>query len=109
MLDKYTIINSKDLIQKMEQLMPTWEVIVHGRVQGVGFRWFARQCAWQCGISGYAKNLADGTVKIMASGGQGGFEAFCGLLRAGNRHARVSEMDIAEMKSAENYVDFDIR
>jgi acylphosphatase len=41
---------------------------VSGRVQGVGFRWWARSNALELGLVGFAENLADGRVKIVAEG-----------------------------------------
>ena len=43
-------------------------ITVHGRVQGVGFRWWAMGEARYLGLSGYAENLADGSVEIRAQG-----------------------------------------
>ena len=42
--------------------------IAHGRVQGVGFRDFACRIGESCRLSGYAKNLSDGTVEVVAEG-----------------------------------------
>jgi acylphosphatase len=42
---------------------------VEGRVQGVGFRWWVRANALELGLAGYAENLADGRVKVVAEGG----------------------------------------
>ena len=41
---------------------------VTGRVQGVGFRWWVRSTALELGLIGFAENLADGRVKIVAEG-----------------------------------------
>ena len=41
---------------------------VYGRVQGVGFRWFTRAAARSLQLSGYVRNLPDGTVEIEAAG-----------------------------------------
>jgi len=43
-------------------------VVVHGRVQGVGFRWFVRTEARRLGLAGWVRNLSDGTVEMRASG-----------------------------------------
>jgi acylphosphatase len=44
---------------------------VEGRVQGVGFRWWVRANALELGLAGYAENLADGRVKVVAEGDDG--------------------------------------
>jgi acylphosphatase len=43
---------------------------VNGRVQGVGFRWWVRATALELGLAGFAENLADGRVKIVAEGAE---------------------------------------
>jgi acylphosphatase len=45
---------------------------VEGRVQGVGFRWWVRSCALELGLAGYAENLVDGRVKVVAEGAEVG-------------------------------------
>jgi acylphosphatase len=63
-------------------------------VQGVGFRWFVARQARSLGLGGYARNLADGRVEVVASGA--GPEAIARLeesLRAGPSHARVDRLE----------------
>jgi acylphosphatase len=43
----------------------TW---VHGRVHGVGFRWWARARALELGLAGHARNVPDGRVEVVAQG-----------------------------------------
>lgn len=43
-------------------------VFVRGRVQGVGFRWWARARALELGLVGHARNMADGRVEVVAQG-----------------------------------------
>ena len=53
--------------------MPAWVRLtawVSGRVQGVGFRWWVRSNALELGLVGFAENLADGRVKVVAEGAE---------------------------------------
>ena len=52
------------------------EIKIFGKVQGVFFRSSARQKAGELGLSGFAENLADGSVEIEAEGGESGFPFF---------------------------------
>lgn len=89
--------------------MLSWEITVHGRVQGVGFRHFVYNCARSCSLKGYVKNQTDGTVFIIASGEKAGLETFCGFLRAGNRLSVVRQLDVSELTHGVEYNDFEIR
>ena len=53
---------------------------VHGQVQGVGFRWWTRARALELGLTGYAKNQADGRVLVVAQGPRRACEALLELL-----------------------------
>lgn len=54
---------------------------VHGSVQGVGFRWWTRSRALELGLAGWAKNLPDGRVEVVAEGTFAACEALIDLLR----------------------------
>jgi acylphosphatase len=54
---------------------------VSGRVQGVGFRWWARSQALAAGLDGWARNLPDGRVEIVAEGARGACEELLAALR----------------------------
>lgn len=56
---------------------------VHGRVQGVGFRWWTRRQALELGLSGYASNLADGRVEVVAEGPRADCDRLLKALRSG--------------------------
>lgn len=56
---------------------------VHGRVQGVGFRWWTRSRALELGLVGKASNLVDGRVEIVAEGPRARCERLLELLRSG--------------------------
>lgn len=63
--------------------------VISGRVQGVGFRFFAERWAHQLGIAGYVKNLWDGTVEVYAIGDSAALEALKVHLQEGPRSACV--------------------
>ncbi len=62
---------------------------VSGRVQGVGYRYFAQRIAIELGVHGWARNLEDGRVEVVAWGTSGQLEDFEGELRVGPLHADV--------------------
>lgn len=68
--------------------------LVRGRVQGVGFRAYVRRQAIDLGLDGYAENLADGRVEVVAEGERRELEHFLVLLRKGPPHAEVSDIEI---------------
>ncbi len=63
---------------------------VRGRVQGVGFRWFTRAKALEIGgLSGFALNLDDGRVQVVAEGRRADCEQLLDWLRNGDTPGRV--------------------
>jgi acylphosphatase len=66
--------------------------LVCGHVQGVGFRWWARQQARALEITGEVRNLEDGRVRVEAAGSEERLEAFAAALRSGPPGARVDEV-----------------
>ena len=69
---------------------------VSGRVQGVGFRMFAADCARREGLSGFVRNLADGAVEAVAEGDLDSVTRFEAALWRGPSHARVATVDVAD-------------
>jgi acylphosphatase len=69
---------------------------VGGRVQGVGYRYFAQQTANLLGLSGYARNLDDGRVEVYAAGSKAALDDFAGRLRQGPRWADVRAFEEQE-------------
>ena len=65
---------------------------VHGRVQGVGFRWWTRCRALELGLTGYAANLADGRVLVVAQGRREAGEKLLQLLEGGATPGRVDNV-----------------
>jgi acylphosphatase len=72
---------------------------VHGRVQGVGFRWWTRSRALELGLTGYAANQRDGRVLVVAQGPRESCEKLLELLRSGTTPGEVDDV-IAEWSSA---------
>jgi acylphosphatase len=56
--------------------MTTTRVIYSGRVQGVGFRFRTRHIAERYAVTGYVKNLPDGTVELLVQGEEGEIDRF---------------------------------
>ena len=84
-------------------------VLISGKVQGVGFRNFTQRNAKQLGINGYAKNLANGKVEVVAEGDKAQLDALVALLRRGPRYARVDSLEIDERPFTGEYQSFGIR
>jgi acylphosphatase len=70
--------------------------VISGRVQGVGFRYFAERRANQLGIVGYVKNCWDGSVEVYAVGDPLSLEEFRSHLAEGPRSARVTNIAESE-------------
>jgi len=70
--------------------------VVHGRVQGVGFRYFVQNEAIELGIDGYVKNRADGTVEVCASGTDKQIQNLRDRLQLGPRWSHVDRVDESE-------------
>jgi acylphosphatase len=62
---------------------------VSGRVQGVGFRWWTRARALELGLTGWAANLDDGRVEVVAEGPPAALDELLALLRSGAAPGRV--------------------
>lgn len=63
---------------------------VRGHVQGVGMRWWIRARALELGLSGWARNLEDGRVEVVAEGTHEAAAAFLTALRGGDTPGRVT-------------------
>jgi len=70
--------------------------LVQGRVQGVGFRYFAVRAARELGVSGWVRNLPDGTVETMAEGESAAVERYIERLRQGPVASRVDRVIVDE-------------
>ncbi len=83
--------------------------LVSGRVQGVGFRYFAQDAARREGLHGYATNQDDGTVEVTAEGEVEALERFERQLRQGPSRSRVEHVAIDEVSPDQGNTGFSIR
>jgi acylphosphatase len=65
---------------------------VRGRVQGVGFRWWVRSRALELGLVGWAENLADGRVKVVAEGSKDAGAQLLELLGSNDTPGQVADV-----------------
>lgn len=84
-------------------------VLISGKVQGVGFRNFTVRNARELGLSGYAKNLANGKVEIVAEGDKLQLNALIKAVRKGPRVSRVDTVDIKEQDFKGEFDSFVVR
>jgi len=72
----------------------TCRFLVSGVVQGVGFRWYVARHARALGLAGFARNLSDGRVEVVAAGADGAaLDRLEQLLRVGPAHAQVDRVE----------------
>lgn len=71
-------------------------VIVHGLVQGVSFRHYTRRRALELGVTGWVRNLPDGTVEGLLEGDSSAVQALVEWCRSGPDAAQVDRLDIRD-------------
>jgi acylphosphatase len=77
-------------------------VIVHGRVQGVGFRYAAQAEAERLGITGWVRNRRDGTVEADLNGSDSAIADMLAWLASGPPGARVTKVESTDAPAAED-------
>ena len=85
------------------------EVVVRGRVQGVGFRMFAADAATDRGLTGWVANEPDGSVRCVAEGPRADLEAFARDLAAGPYGATVGGLALTWSEALDAFDRFTIR
>lgn len=85
------------------------EVRVCGRVQGVFFRQFTKNTAQELGIVGYARNLPDSCVQVLAEGPKQSIDVFIQRLRVGPPLSRVDSLDVEWKQPSGEFTSFVIR
>jgi acylphosphatase len=66
--------------------------LIEGRVQGVGFRWFAQREAAELGLRGWVRNTEEGAVELVASGPENDLDQLRAALEQGPRGSRVDRI-----------------
>lgn len=82
--------------------------VVHGAVQGVGFRFFARREALSLGLYGYARNRSDGTVEVVVEGEHALLETYLERIHRGPAAAEVEWVDTTWSRANGAFTGFQI-
>lgn len=85
------------------------EIIISGRVQGVGYRYFVQLKAAEHQISGYVRNLPTGDVMVVAEGEQIDLETFVDHLKAGPTRAVVRKVTLSRSPYTGSYDGFIVK
>jgi acylphosphatase len=85
------------------------KAVVKGEVQGVGFRWAVQRQAGQLGLTGYAENLPDGSVRVEAEGDPDRLDELERFLHQGPRWAEVQSLDSQRVPATGEFHRFEAR
>lgn len=85
-----------------------FRAVVYGLVQGVNYRYFVQRHAESIGLTGYARNLDDGNVEVVAEGDKEKLAQLIAKLEAGPRAAHVERVEVEWLKYSGRYSSFDI-
>lgn len=85
------------------------QAAVHGRVQGVSFRYYTRRRAAELELSGYVRNTWDGSVEVVAEGERARLEDLLAFLWVGPRAAVVTGVDVQWVTPTNAFDRFEVR
>lgn len=83
--------------------------LIVGRVQGVGFRWFTWDAAVQEDLTGFVRNMPDGSVEAVVEGDRDALDRFEWRVSSGPRGARVDHVNRETGPASGRYKDFSIK
>ncbi|MBN1867963.1 acylphosphatase [Candidatus Sumerlaeota bacterium] len=89
--------------------MPRKRLVVSGRVQGVGFRFFTLEEAERLGVAGWVRNRSDGAVEIEAQAPEPTLDAFVRVIGEGPAFGRVRSIESTDLHEVEGDSEFRIR
>ncbi len=88
--------------------MTAAEITVTGTVQGVGYRWFCHRQATTLNLTGWVKNLSDGSVRLHVEGERTSIESLVPILRTGPASAEVDQVSIQWLNYSGKHHSFEI-
>jgi acylphosphatase len=94
---------------KNSQALVRLQAVVHGRVQGVSFRYYTQRRAAELGLTGYVRNEWDGTVRVVAEGPQQAVQELLAFLHMGPRSAFVTQVDTQWPAPTGGFDRFEVR
>ena len=89
--------------------MITQHIRVEGRVQGVFFRDYTCRQALTLNLTGWVRNVPDGSVEVLLSGKEEAISAMVKWLHQGSPHSRVDRLHIREAEAENALTTFDVR
>ncbi|MEN6305463.1 MAG: acylphosphatase [Armatimonadia bacterium] len=84
-------------------------VIVSGRVQGVGFRYFVQREASRLGLKGFVRNVSRAQLEVVAEGEQAALDEFVNEVGEGPPGARVENVQLSRQTPAGDFRSFEVR
>ncbi|MED1067937.1 acylphosphatase [Bacillus paralicheniformis] len=88
--------------------MLQYRIIVDGRVQGVGFRYFVQMEADKHKLTGWVRNRDNGTVEIRAEGPEESLKPFLKAVQKGSPFSKVTDVNVEETKEIDGFHKFNI-
>ena len=89
--------------------MVRYSILVDGRVQGVGFRYFTQMIASTLNLTGWGENLMNGKVKIEVQGSEENIHSFIYKIKQGNTFCRVSNVETVNIPIINNEKKYSIK
>ncbi len=86
-----------------------YKIIIQGRVQGVGYRWFAMQMAQKFNVNGHVSNLINGDVEVFVQGDDPSVQEFISQLRQGPSFSQVTNLIINDANFDQDLNQFKVK
>lgn len=84
------------------------QAVVHGYVQGVSFRQYARQEARRLRLTGWVRNEPDRTVRLVAEGPEAALQQMVDWLHIGSPYGHVDKVDVTWSEATAEFTDFQV-